>query len=119
MGIQLEAMQQNASFYFLSFLPCVISSVVWLLRDMLKIRSFKVGKRGGWGRQNRMKERRVSERGQIKQGLLYPERLKQNRETEGLCFLFLNGVERRGRQRRVTVVPISGTVSRTALSIVL
>lgn len=47
MGIQLEAMQQNASFYFLSFLPCVISSVVWLLRDMLKIRSFKVGKRGG------------------------------------------------------------------------
>ena len=26
-----------------------------------------------------------------------PEGLKQNRETEGLCFLFLNGEERSGR----------------------
>lgn len=46
MGIQFQAMQQNAS---LSFLPCVISSAVWLQRDALKVGSFKARKRKGKG----------------------------------------------------------------------
>ena len=53
------------------------------------------GKKEG---ENEMKKRRDrEERKRMKQGLLSPEGLKQNRETEGLCFLFLNGVQRRGR----------------------
>lgn len=36
----------------------------------------------------------------MEQGLLSPEGLEQNRETEGLCFLFVNGVGRKGRRRR-------------------
>lgn len=57
----------------------------------------KEGEKGG----ERMRWRKGGrERKQMKRGLLSPEGLKQNRETEGLCFLFLNGLERRGRQRR-------------------
>lgn len=50
-------MQQNAS---LSSLPCVISSVVWLQRDTLKVGSFKVRirKKEKEG-ENEMKKRRV------------------------------------------------------------
>lgn len=44
-----------------------------------------------------MKKRREREKTDETRAALPPEGLKQNRETEGLCFLFLNGAERRGR----------------------
>lgn len=56
MGIQFQAMQQNAS---LSFLPCVISSVVWLQRDTLKVGSFKVRKREKWREREKTDETRA------------------------------------------------------------
>lgn len=90
MGIQFQAVQQNAS---LSFLPAVISSAAWLQRDTLKVGSFKVRKGGGKKvGENEMKNRRVAGEKVMEQGLLPPKGAKQNGGTEGLCFFSLNGV---------------------------
>lgn len=96
-------MKQNAP---LSPLSCVISSVAWLLRDTLKVGSFKVRIRGGGKekeRVNEMKKRRVETENGWNKGCFPPEDPKQRNWR--IVFLVPEWSRERRAHTDWTVVP--------------